>query len=670
MSLQARLMPLLTTLGVAAAAAAAQLGIAYGFAVLLWAKDFSDPSGAAWAANLTWVCWLAATSVVLGAIVGGHITRTAGFPDSPVTQAIVTVTAGLGALISVPLSAIPSAYAELAGDPNPATTVSRMALVGVVLGAIVAFGVLVGRPVAWNVIANSVWLWLVALISVLFALRGASVPDTTRLAQWGSGEPSWFSTLLPMLLTMLLIGAAVAYVAKRREHSRVSVAVSGAAGPLLVGVAYLVAGPGSQPEAGDQFLPYLAAPYGVVAGLLGSLLVAAIERPEGAEPAARESGAASSSSRLASEPPDSAEAGVRGAGAPGAAPGRPADGADHTVAESFEFPADQWVGGVGSPAGAASPDRMVAPDASSRRGDATRAMRAIPGARDASRTAETPGRPVRSPEPSVRADEATRALGVAPWAADDTRSADPVRGYDATRTLDVAWTLDATPRARDVSRAGDTTWSTDALSADARSTDAWSTDALSADATRAMEALRHSDESTQAEPTRALPVADTRAGAEPDTSRYRAAADPASPAVDSAPPAADTTPVPGHAGSEEATPGRAVSEGAAPSRADSGRGTTEDVPPGPVESGPADAERPDSERAESGRAAKHALPDLAPGERQEWEDDERWLEQIKADRPTPRPSPRPDPGRVSRSDSGERRRRWTLFDDDEDTGSG
>lgn len=279
MSMRVWVRPLGTTLGVAAAAAAAQLGIAYGIAILLWAKDFSDPGQGAWAGNLTWVCWLAATSVVMGVVIGPRVAP-AGLPRSLVAQLATVVTAAVGALVTVPLVGIPARYAVAAGDDSPATTAVRIALVGVVLGAVVAVGVLLGRPLEWNTLATTGLLWLLALGSVLVSLGRGEPPDTARLAVWSfADQPGWFAVMGPMLTGALLLGAGLALLAKREGHNRVAVAVCGAPGPLVVAVAYLVAGPGSRPETGEQFLPYLAAPYAVLTGLLGSLLVAAIERP-------------------------------------------------------------------------------------------------------------------------------------------------------------------------------------------------------------------------------------------------------------------------------------------------------------------------------------------------------------------------------------------------------
>ena len=174
--------PLGTTLGVAAAAAAAQLGIAYGIAILLWAKDFSDPGQGAWAGNLTWVCWLAATSVVMGVAIGPRVAP-AGLPRSLVAQFATVATAAVGALVTVPLVGIPARYAGAAGGDSPATTAVRIALVGVLLGAVVAVGVLLGRPLEWNTLVTTGLLWLLALA---FVATGAAVAQRQRTWPFGT----------------------------------------------------------------------------------------------------------------------------------------------------------------------------------------------------------------------------------------------------------------------------------------------------------------------------------------------------------------------------------------------------------------------------------------------------------------------------------------------------
>ncbi len=72
----------------------------------------------------------------------------------------------------------------------------------------------------------------------------------------------------------LLIGAGVAWIATRRGDNAVGIALSGAIGPLMVAAAYLLTAPRLVGvRANAQISAYLTAPYAVIAGLAGSVLV-------------------------------------------------------------------------------------------------------------------------------------------------------------------------------------------------------------------------------------------------------------------------------------------------------------------------------------------------------------------------------------------------------------
>ena len=73
-----------------------------------------------------------------------------------------------------------------------------------------------------------------------------------------------------------MIGALAARRAARPPERRVGAAVSGAAGPLVVAVAYLLAAPRLAGIAAEQVSAHLLAPYAVIAGLAGSVLVTAL----------------------------------------------------------------------------------------------------------------------------------------------------------------------------------------------------------------------------------------------------------------------------------------------------------------------------------------------------------------------------------------------------------
>src|SRR4029079_11906363 len=78
--------------------------------------------------------------------------------------------AALGALITVPLVAVPARAAQLSTNFAPHLLAGVYAITGVVVGLIAALGALAARPVAANVLASMVWLWGLATITVTDAV--------------------------------------------------------------------------------------------------------------------------------------------------------------------------------------------------------------------------------------------------------------------------------------------------------------------------------------------------------------------------------------------------------------------------------------------------------------------------------------------------------------------
>jgi hypothetical protein len=90
-----------------------------------------------------------------------------------------------------------------------------------------------------------------------------------------------------MLGSALLIGGLAAFPAAGRGAGRIGVAISGAVGPLLVAVAYVMAAPAQGEAPTEQMSAFYTAPYMVIAGLAGSVLVAAVGSvPHRGQPAA------------------------------------------------------------------------------------------------------------------------------------------------------------------------------------------------------------------------------------------------------------------------------------------------------------------------------------------------------------------------------------------------
>jgi hypothetical protein len=289
-----------TAIGVAAGAGAAQLGLGYGLGIISWQSPGN--SATVWVNSLSWVAWLAASSTVIGALCADRLSEF-GTPVTPgaesagaraVTAAwrvVIALAAAVGALIVVPLVAVP-ARAPRPDNAVPYFTAGGYAVAGVIVGLVIAIGAIAARPIAANIIATTAWVWTLAGVAVADAVRaGGDLFGTAQLATWQFSDAMWIRDIfnlpgaLLMLTIALVIGGLAAWPAGRRGDNRVGVAISGAAGPLLVAIAYFLAAPALGEK--DQHLSaFVIAPYAVLAGLAGSVIVAAIG-PKGARTEAK-----------------------------------------------------------------------------------------------------------------------------------------------------------------------------------------------------------------------------------------------------------------------------------------------------------------------------------------------------------------------------------------------
>jgi hypothetical protein len=297
-----------TAIGVSAGAGAAQLGVAYGLGIVVWQPVTGTAGESQWLASLAWVLWIAATSTVLGAVyangVGARVAvaKAAAGPatdDAPPAatanrsprppggvvdvawRTAVALAAAIGAAITVPLVMLPARAAHRADNFQPQVTAGAYAVVGIIGGLIIAIAAVNARVVAINVLASAGWVWALAVVSVIDSVRADRTVGTAQLAAWHFTDRGWFgqTLYLPGALLMLggalLVGVFASLPADRRGENRVGIAVSGAVGPLLVAGAYFLAAPRLTVRA-DQLSAYLFAPYAVIAGLAGSVLVAAL----------------------------------------------------------------------------------------------------------------------------------------------------------------------------------------------------------------------------------------------------------------------------------------------------------------------------------------------------------------------------------------------------------
>jgi hypothetical protein len=277
------------TILAAAGTAAAQFGLGYGLGIIGWSAGDATPAGsaeaaAAWTTGLAWATWVSATSVVIGAVIGdrvrgpgrgGRLARSAG-------RVVLALAATLGSLIALPLVAVPASEVHIVDNFAPHLLAGIYVAAGAVLGLVVALVATASRAVAANVIASAGWLWALAVVATVDGRLSGRGHGYTQLAVWKftSSGPLWQSYYIPgallMLGTALLVGGLTAFPAAGRADGRLGVAISGAVGPLLVLGAYLLARPNPADAPVEQLSAYHSAPLMVAAGLIGSLLVAAV----------------------------------------------------------------------------------------------------------------------------------------------------------------------------------------------------------------------------------------------------------------------------------------------------------------------------------------------------------------------------------------------------------
>lgn len=272
-------------LGVAAGAGAAQLGFGYGLGIINWAPAGAVRAEAAWVASLAWATWIAATSVIVGAVCAQRLRGSDDEPRGTPPRLGLALAAGVGAIVTVLLVAVPARAARVPDVSAPQVVAAAYAGAGLLLGVLLAVWALHTRAAATNLIATSGWLWLLAVVSVVDGVVAGRGLTTAQLGIWQISADRgafwirdyfyWPGALLSVL-SALVIGLMAARRAARAPEIRVGAAASGAAGPLLVALAYLLAVPRLAGIAAEQLSAHLIAPYAVIAGVGGSMVMAAL----------------------------------------------------------------------------------------------------------------------------------------------------------------------------------------------------------------------------------------------------------------------------------------------------------------------------------------------------------------------------------------------------------
>ena len=291
--------------GTAAAAGAAQLGLAYGIGVIAWPPRPGGAAEQAWVASLAWACWIATTSTVAGAVIADrlrlrqdHGTVPQASTDPRVERLLWRLTLGtaaaVGAMLTVVLVAVPARDAAAAGVSAPQAQAAGYALVGVLAGVVVAVAVLAARAAATNLILTATWLWLLAAAGVAQNVISGREWSRVPLGFWeldfgefALDQPVFRGIAVTdaamVLGASLLVGVLAALPAARRGENPAGVVVSGVTGPVVLALAYLLAQPDLTGATATDLSRHLVVPYAIVAGLAGSLLASGFgtrPRPE------------------------------------------------------------------------------------------------------------------------------------------------------------------------------------------------------------------------------------------------------------------------------------------------------------------------------------------------------------------------------------------------------
>jgi hypothetical protein len=271
--------------GIAAGTGAAQLGLGYGLGVVVWpVMPAADDS--VWLGSLGWATWIAASSTVFGAVIAERLRGgPAGRPGGPFRFALAAA-AAVGALLTVALIALPARAAVRQDTFAPEMIAGGYAVIGILIGLLIAYWAVVSRAVAANLIATAAYLWALAVAGIVVELTMGR-DSATYLTSWQFAELGlqarygtiyWPSALLTLLAAFVL-GAVAVWPAVRRGDFGIGAASSGAVGPLLVAAAFFVLAPQLTGPLGQLESAYLIAPYAVLAGLAGSAaMVAAGQR--------------------------------------------------------------------------------------------------------------------------------------------------------------------------------------------------------------------------------------------------------------------------------------------------------------------------------------------------------------------------------------------------------
>ncbi|MEU4220059.1 hypothetical protein, partial [Actinoplanes sp. NPDC026623] len=271
------------TLGVAALAGASQLGVAYGLGIVRLTRVLDVTARDHWTAQLAWIAWFPMTAAVAGALAGVVLLRR--WSPAPArlrvgTELAISLAAAIGAGVVVPLTMQPARTAQVTGV-DEVLVIAICAGLGALVGIFAAWAATAHAVARWSIVATGIAVWVIAVVSVAPSLAPSDPLPSVRLGVFDAAFLSSAVTQRTALATMpalaLLTGVVLGWIARRRGLPTLTIALAGLAGPALLTLAYLIAGPG----AGDdryQVVPYWAAMTAAGAGVLGSVLAAVVRR--------------------------------------------------------------------------------------------------------------------------------------------------------------------------------------------------------------------------------------------------------------------------------------------------------------------------------------------------------------------------------------------------------
>ncbi|MEU8655526.1 hypothetical protein [Actinoplanes philippinensis] len=283
MALRSWLKLLAATTTAAAVVGAGQLGIAYGLGMVRLDQALDLTQRDQWTAQLAWVAWITMTAAAIGAVVAtGLRPRWSPRPVSSGGALGMGLAAGLGALAVLPLTMQPARTAQVAGV-QPVLVIGICAALGAAVGIFAGYAAAARAAARWSLSTLTVAVWFVALVSVAPSLAPGKTQPPVRLGVLeGSLIPAGlteYTRFATMPAIALIAGLVIGLVARGRKMPTLAVALSGLAGPAVLTVAYLIAGPGA--AGGFRLDPYWGAMTAAGAGVLGSVLAAIVRSAPG-----------------------------------------------------------------------------------------------------------------------------------------------------------------------------------------------------------------------------------------------------------------------------------------------------------------------------------------------------------------------------------------------------